>query len=103
MLMKDNIFLPDSSLPGSPTTIPTDGFIKYGESNYSLMKLKLQWQEAENYCKLHTSLIASILDPYSNAFAFMQIQKVNEPVWIALNSNLVRCWKHAQLDTIYKL
>nr|XP_054362403.1 macrophage mannose receptor 1 [Mirounga angustirostris] len=80
--------LSDSSLPNPPTTIPTDGFIKYGESNYSLMKLKLEWNEAEKYCKLHSSLIASILDPYSNAFAWMQMQKFNEPVWIALNSNL---------------
>ncbi|XP_002918683.1 macrophage mannose receptor 1 [Ailuropoda melanoleuca] len=80
--------LSDSSLPNPPTTIPTDGFIKYGESNYSLMKLKLEWHEAEKYCKLHSSLIASILDPYSNAFAWMQMQRFNEPVWIALNSNL---------------
>lgn len=89
-----NLFVPASSLPNPPTTIPTDGFVKYGESNYSLMKLKLEWHEAEKYCKLHSSLIASILDPYSNAFAWMQMQKFNEPVWIALNSNLVRCWEH---------
>ncbi|XP_036201669.1 macrophage mannose receptor 1 isoform X2 [Myotis myotis] len=80
--------LPDSSLPNSPATVPTDGFIKYGESSYSLTKLKLQWHEAESYCKLHTSLMASILDPYSNAFAWMQMQAFNEPVWIGLNSNL---------------
>lgn len=95
-----NLFVPDSSLPNPPTTIPTDGFVKYGESNYSLMKLKLEWHEAEKYCKLHSSLIASILDPYSNAFAWMQMQKFNEPVWIALNSNLVRCWEHVGLDVI---
>uniref|UniRef100_G1PD26 Macrophage mannose receptor 1 n=1 Tax=Myotis lucifugus TaxID=59463 RepID=G1PD26_MYOLU len=79
---------PDSSLHHSPATVPTDGFIKYGESSYSLTKLKLQWHEAESYCKLHTSLMASILDPYSNAFAWMQMQAFNEPVWIGLNSNL---------------
>ncbi|XP_011362718.1 macrophage mannose receptor 1 [Pteropus vampyrus] len=78
---------PDSSLPNPPATIPTDGFVQYGKSSYSLMKLKLQWPEAENYCKLHSSLIASILDPYSNAFAWMQMQTFNEPVWIGLNSN----------------
>ena len=90
-VMKIMNFFPDSSLPRSPTTIPTDGFIKYGESSYSLTKLKLQWHEAADYCKLHSSLIASILDPYSNAFAWMQMQALSEPVWIALNSNLVRC------------
>ncbi|KAI4575392.1 hypothetical protein MJG53_011595 [Ovis ammon polii x Ovis aries] len=79
---------PDPSLPSSPTTTLTDGFIKYGESSYSLMKLKLQWHEADNYCKMHNSHIASILDPYSNAFAWMHMQTLNEPVWIALNSNL---------------
>uniref|UniRef100_A0A8C3X197 Macrophage mannose receptor 1 n=1 Tax=Catagonus wagneri TaxID=51154 RepID=A0A8C3X197_9CETA len=80
--------LPDPSLPNAPTMTPTDGFVKYGESSYSLTKLKLQWHEADDYCKLHSSLIASILDPYSNAFAWMQMQALNEPVWIALNSNL---------------
>lgn len=88
---ENNLFIPDSSLPNSPATIPTDGFSKYGKSSYSLTKLKLPWHDAENYCKLHTSLIASILDPYSNAFAWMQMQAFNEPVWIGLNSNLVRC------------
>ena len=95
VLAKIFLFIPDRSLPSSPTTIPKDGFIKYGESSYSLMKLKLQWHEADDYCKMHTSHIASILDPYSNAFAWMHMQTLNEPVWIALNSNLVRCWKHA--------
>ncbi|KAF4023228.1 hypothetical protein G4228_015619 [Cervus hanglu yarkandensis] len=77
----------DPSLLSSPT-VPTDGFIKFGESSYSLVKLKLQWDEADDYCKLHTSHIASILDAYSNAFAWMHMQTLNEPVWIALNSNL---------------
>ena len=94
VLVKIFLFIPDPSLPSSPTTTLTDGFIKYGESSYSLMKLKLQWHEADNYCKMHNSHIASILDPYSNAFAWMHMQTLNEPVWIALNSNLVRCWKH---------
>ena len=93
VLMKIFLFIPDPSLPRSPT-VPTDGFISYGESSYSLVKLKLQWDEADDYCKLHTAHIASILDAYSNAFAWMHMQTLNEPVWIALNSNLVRCWKH---------
>uniref|UniRef100_A0A8C5Y4E3 Macrophage mannose receptor 1 n=1 Tax=Microcebus murinus TaxID=30608 RepID=A0A8C5Y4E3_MICMU len=66
----------DPSLPHSPATVPTDGFIKYGQSSYSSFNINFS---AENYCKLHTSLLASVLDPYSNAF---------ERVWIALNSNL---------------
>ncbi|ELW47394.1 Macrophage mannose receptor 1 [Tupaia chinensis] len=78
----------DPSLHNPPATVPTDGFIKYGESSYSLIKLKSEWHEADKYCKLHTSLIASILDPYSNAFVWMQMQTLNVPVWIALNSNL---------------
>ncbi|KAF6131555.1 mannose receptor C-type 1 [Phyllostomus discolor] len=79
---------PDPSLPNSPATVPTDGFIKYGKSSYSLVKLSLKWYDAEDYCKHQTSSMASILDPYSNAFAWMQIQTFNEPVWIGLNSNL---------------
>jgi C-type mannose receptor len=99
---ENNHFIPDPSLPNLPTKAPADGFIKYGESSYSLMKLKLPWLEAEKYCKDYASRIASILDPYSNAFAWMQMHTFNVPVWIALNSNLVSCWKHAQLDMIDK-
>uniref|UniRef100_A0A2K6G8N3 Mannose receptor C-type 1 n=1 Tax=Propithecus coquereli TaxID=379532 RepID=A0A2K6G8N3_PROCO len=95
--------LSDPSLSNSPATVPTDGFIKYGKSSYSLMKYKFQWHEAESYCKLHTSLIASILDPYSNAFVWMQMQTFKERVWIALNSNLVRRWNPARFDGIAKL
>ncbi|XP_023561199.1 macrophage mannose receptor 1 [Octodon degus] len=80
--------LPDLSLTNSPTTIPANGFIKYGESSYSLMKHKLSWYEAEKYCKEYTSLIASILDPYTNAFLWLKMQSFNVPVWIGLNSNL---------------
>ncbi|KAG8515944.1 Macrophage mannose receptor 1 [Galemys pyrenaicus] len=80
--------LSDSSLTNTLTTVSTDGFIKYGQSSYSLIKLKLPWFKADDYCKSHTSFMASILDPYSNAFAWMQMQSLNEPVWIALNSNL---------------
>ncbi|XP_012516351.1 PREDICTED: macrophage mannose receptor 1 [Propithecus coquereli] len=87
--------LSDPSLSNSPATVPTDGFIKYGKSSYSLMKYKFQWHEAESYCKLHTSLIASILDPYSNAFVWMQMQTFKERVWIALNSNLCQDYNYA--------
>ncbi|XP_021096156.1 macrophage mannose receptor 1 isoform X3 [Heterocephalus glaber] len=80
--------LPDPSLPNSPTTAPAGGFIKYGGSSYSLMKNKLTWDEAEKYCKSYTSLIASILDPYTNAFLWLKMQPFNVPVWIGLNSNL---------------
>ncbi|XP_015338886.1 macrophage mannose receptor 1 [Marmota marmota marmota] len=79
---------PDPSLPYSPSPTPKGGFIKYGESSYALMKLKLTWYDAEKYCKNSDSLISSILDPYSNAFAWMQMHAFNVPVWIALNSNL---------------
>ncbi|XP_066135196.1 macrophage mannose receptor 1 [Saccopteryx bilineata] len=79
---------PDPKVPHSPATVPTDGFIRHGNSSYSLMKLKLSWYDAKNYCTLHDSSVASILDPYDNAFAVMQIQTSNEPVWIGLNSNL---------------
>nr|XP_044990947.1 macrophage mannose receptor 1 [Jaculus jaculus] len=78
----------DPSLPVPPTIAPADGFIKYGESNYSLIKSKLPWHEAEKYCKVHSSRIASVLDPYSNAFVWMQLLPFNVPVWLALNGNL---------------
>ncbi|XP_005387016.1 PREDICTED: macrophage mannose receptor 1 [Chinchilla lanigera] len=79
---------PDRYLITPPTTAPANGFSKYGESSYSLMKYKLSWYEAEKYCKEYTSLMASILDPYTDAFLWLKMQPFNVPVWIGLNSNL---------------
>lgn len=80
----------DPTIANTSTTAPTDGFIKLGKSSYSVSKFKKQWHEADDECKSQSSLIASLLDAYSNAFAWMQIQSLSEPVWIALNSNLTQ-------------
>ncbi|XP_043825132.1 LOW QUALITY PROTEIN: macrophage mannose receptor 1 [Dromiciops gliroides] len=79
----------DPSLPHSVTPASGD-FKPFGDSSYSIMTMKMTWKDAAEYCKDKSSQIASILDPYINAFVWLEMQKHNEPIWIGLNSNLTQ-------------
>ncbi|XP_068942367.1 macrophage mannose receptor 1 isoform X1 [Petaurus breviceps papuanus] len=79
----------DPALPHSVTPESMD-FIKFGDSSYSVMAMKMKWNDASDYCEGSSSQIASILDPYINAFVWLEMQKHNAPIWIGLNSNLTQ-------------
>uniref|UniRef100_F6Y2F6 Macrophage mannose receptor 1 n=1 Tax=Monodelphis domestica TaxID=13616 RepID=F6Y2F6_MONDO len=80
----------DPSLPHSLPPTPSEGFIEYGDSSYSVVPSKMKWKDADEYCKDKSSQIASILDSYVNSFLWLEVIKNNEPVWIGLNSNLTQ-------------
>lgn len=71
------------------TTVPIPGFIQYGNSSYSLISSKKDWEEAHKNCKAEHSELASILDAYTQSFLWLHMLKFKEPVWIGLNSNVV--------------
>lgn len=48
----------------------------------------MTWQDARRKCNSDSSDLASILDPYTLSFLWLQMLKYEEPVWIGLNSNL---------------
>lgn len=50
----------------------------------------MKWDEARRQCQADDADLASILNPYSQAYITLQISKCNEPVWIGLNSNVVK-------------
>lgn len=50
----------------------------------------MKWDEARRQCQADDADLASILNPYSQAYVTLQISKYNEPVWIGLNSNVVK-------------
>lgn len=50
----------------------------------------MRWDEARRQCQADDADLASILNPYSQAYLTLQISKYNEPVWIGLNSNVVK-------------
>ncbi|XP_019388002.1 PREDICTED: macrophage mannose receptor 1-like [Crocodylus porosus] len=70
------------------TTVPIPGFIQYGNSSYSIISSKKNWEEAHKNCKAEHSELASILDAYTQSFLWLHTLKFKEPVWIGLNSNV---------------
>lgn len=50
----------------------------------------MNWDEARRQCQADDADLASILNPYSQAHINLQISKYNKPVWIGLNSNVVK-------------
>ena len=61
-----------------------------GGISYSVTHSKMNWEEAQKNCNNNASELASILDPYSQALLFLLAQEYGEPLWIGLNSNMVR-------------
>ncbi|CAM5119923.1 unnamed protein product [Natator depressus] len=78
----------DPKLSHSPTTIPASDFTRCGDSGYLVIRSKMKWEEARKNCQEKSSELASILDPYSQSFLWLQVLEYGEPVWIALNSNV---------------
>ncbi|CAM4596068.1 macrophage mannose receptor 1-like [Lepidochelys kempii] len=78
----------DPKLYNPQTTVPVSGFTLYGNSGYSLISSRMNWEEAQKNCKAEYSELASILDPYSQSFLWLQVLKIGQPVWIGLNSNV---------------
>lgn len=58
----------------------------------------MTWEEARKNCKNKSSELASILDAYSQSFLWLQILKYGEPVWIGLNSEVVRTMNTCKTD-----
>ncbi|XP_044863743.1 macrophage mannose receptor 1-like isoform X1 [Mauremys mutica] len=78
----------DPKLSHSPTTIPASDFTRCGDSSCLVIRSKMKWEEARKNCQEKSSELASILDPYSQSFLWLQVLEYGEPVWIGLNSNV---------------
>uniref|UniRef100_A0A8C2SXV2 Macrophage mannose receptor 1-like n=1 Tax=Coturnix japonica TaxID=93934 RepID=A0A8C2SXV2_COTJA len=74
----------------SQAVVPMFGFNNYGDDRYAVINYKMNWEEAQKNCKDQYADLASILDPYVEAYLWLQILKHGEPVWIGLNSNMTR-------------
>lgn len=79
----DAEFLPTTS--SSPSSI-----IRYGNSSYLFIHTKMKWEDARKNCKRDQFDLSSVLDPYSHSFLWLKILKYGVPIWIGLNSNVVR-------------
>ncbi|KAM6451463.1 macrophage mannose receptor 1 [Liasis olivaceus] len=81
-------------LPYSEATVPASGYITYGNSSYSIISPKMTWEEARKKCEPEHSKLATIVDPYTESFIWLQVLKYKEPVWIGLSSKVS--------DAVYK-
>lgn len=73
-----------------PTSTPDYNFVHYDNSSYLIIPSKMNWEEARKACMEKSSELASIFDYYSNIFLMLQAVQYGEPLWIGLNSNVVR-------------
>ncbi|XP_053122058.1 macrophage mannose receptor 1-like [Hemicordylus capensis] len=71
----------------SATTAPVSGYIRYGNSSYSVISSNMTWEDARKKCQSEDAELARILNPYSQSFLWLQVLKYGEPVWIGLNSD----------------
>ncbi|XP_070582574.1 macrophage mannose receptor 1-like [Erythrolamprus reginae] len=67
-------------------TVPTSHYINYRNSSYSVVSPKMTWEEARKKCESEHSKLATIAEPYSESFIWLQVLRYNEPVWIGLRS-----------------
>lgn len=79
----------DSQIAVKPTTVSPKTFYKLGNDSYKVVTQKMRWDEARRQCQADDAELASILSPVAHAYATLQILKLNEPLWIGLNSNVV--------------
>uniref|UniRef100_A0A669CF10 Macrophage mannose receptor 1 n=2 Tax=Oreochromis niloticus TaxID=8128 RepID=A0A669CF10_ORENI len=78
----------DSQIAVKPTTVSPKTFYKLGNDSYKVVTQKMRWDEARRQCQADDAELASILSPVAHAYATLQILKLNEPLWIGLNSNV---------------
>lgn len=84
------LFPTDPRLFKSPSTVLDIAFDHSNGISYSVTHSKMHWEEAHQNCNNNASELASILDPHSQALLFLLAKEYGEPLWIGLNSNMVR-------------
>nr|XP_055053563.1 macrophage mannose receptor 1-like [Misgurnus anguillicaudatus] len=78
----------DSQLSAPVTTAVPQKYFSLGNDSYKVQLEKMSWDEARRQCKADDADLASVLDSISQAYTSLQVDKLKEPLWIGLNSNL---------------
>uniref|UniRef100_K7FQV1 C-type mannose receptor 2 n=1 Tax=Pelodiscus sinensis TaxID=13735 RepID=K7FQV1_PELSI len=68
-----------TSSPPSPTSP-----LSYLNSTYRILQKPLKWQEAVLLCETRNATLASVLDPYTQAYLSLAISSLRAPLWIGL-------------------
>lgn len=83
------LLVTDPRLQDSQPTIPMFGFNSYGDDRYAVIDYKMSWEKAKKNCRDQYAELASVLDPYTESYLWLEILKHGEPAWIGLNSETV--------------
>ncbi|XP_065117903.1 macrophage mannose receptor 1-like isoform X1 [Paramisgurnus dabryanus] len=78
----------DSQLSAPVTTAVPQKYSSLGNDSYKVQLEKMSWDEARRQCKADDADLASVLNSISQAYTSLQVDKLKEPLWIGLNSNL---------------
>ncbi|XP_006017888.1 C-type mannose receptor 2 isoform X1 [Alligator sinensis] len=76
----------DPTLSSSWTTYPPspNSTLSYLNSTYRILQKPLKWHEALLLCETHNTTLASMLDPYTQAYLTQAISSLRAPLWIGL-------------------
>jgi len=69
--------------------VPTEflkTFIKLGNSTFKVIQENLTWSEASRRCEADGGHLASIRNMVTQAYLELQVFKLQQPMWIGLNS-----------------
>lgn len=83
-------FPSDSQIPMAPTTESPKTFSRFGNDSYQLVAQKMNWDEARRRCQADDAELGSVLSPLAQAYMILLTSKHQEPLWIGLNSNVVK-------------
>lgn len=83
---------PDPSLSPARTPYPPSptGTLFYHNSTYRILQKPLRWHEALLLCETLNATLATIPDPYSQAFLTQAVSSLRAPLWIGLANDEVR-------------
>lgn len=92
----------DSQIQVPATTVPPASYFKLGNDSYKVQTEKMSWDEARRQCKADDADLASVLDSVTQAFITLRISRLKEPMWLGLNSNVVRTLDRLQSPSLRK-
>uniref|UniRef100_A0A670J2K5 C-type mannose receptor 2 n=1 Tax=Podarcis muralis TaxID=64176 RepID=A0A670J2K5_PODMU len=77
----------DPALSPSPATSPpaSNSTLSYFNSTYRILQKPLRWQEAMLLCESLNTSLASMTEPYTQAFLTQAVSSLQTPLWIGLS------------------
>ncbi|XP_017284979.1 C-type mannose receptor 2 [Kryptolebias marmoratus] len=76
----------DQSLPPAPAVIPASLLkpVELGGLTYRVVKKRLDWTGALYLCESLNGTLATVMDPFQQAYLSLLINSLRQPAWIAL-------------------